>query len=156
MSPVFAWLVVYSVMDGPDLGMALPAVLLYLICLPLFGFISAREPRSLESTESQVGIPRRGRTIWVPWAAIRGVSVKRSVGAKYLVFFAEGGPFWASAPYDGVILRDPDFDERVEQLGRCWIEYRGPQWLPDPRYDPNGVRRDDRRPPLPPGPLPAT
>jgi hypothetical protein len=102
----------------------------------------------------------RGRLFarWIPWDEVFGITVRRMWGESRVAFAtATHGEVSARGPLPAGFDRDPEFDEKVEQIGRHWVEHRGASWVPQPRYYPDGVWRADRpSPPPPPPPYAAT
>lgn len=108
--------------------------------------VFVRRRPGVELTSENLVIRGLVRTRAIAWTRVVGIAVRRDLGMR-IAYFTRDDTLWGRAPINGFLQGDQDFDRKVDEIGRWWVAHRGVAWTPDARYDPDGVRREDRRPP---------
>ena len=130
--PLALWLLLVAVVTGGLIGLAnpsqglFPVIIFFVLCSTVGIYLQAVRALSFtDCSDTEIRTRFLIRTRHCPWQDISDITVeRRSRGRRparsVIVTTTAGKRFSLAAPFDGELIRDPEFDAALTAIRTCW------------------------------------
>jgi hypothetical protein len=130
--PLALWLLLIAAVAGGLIGLAnpskgvVPVIIFFVLCAAMGTYLQAVKALSFtDCAETEIRTRFLVRTRHCPWQDISDIAVeRRSRGRRparsVRITTTAGKRFSLAAPFDGELIRDPEFDAALTAIRTCW------------------------------------